>query len=145
MLKVKKKSKQNKQTKAPKATTTARKDAIALRFPTHLTENKVIEELRHTVQKLKVFDSLGKTLTSSLDLSEILRLIVEKLGTLVSSRHFGLILLDEASNECYFEFPQTELGKTSFPLGRGVLGRCIERGKGGLITSPCHDPVYDPS
>lgn len=122
----------------------ARKDASSLAFPTQLMENQIIKELRQTVQKLVVFDSLGKTLTSSLDLSEVLRIVVEKLGSLVDCKYFGLVLLDGDSNECYFEFPKevAELKRT-FPLGRGILGRALERGKGDLFNDPQRDPLFD--
>jgi diguanylate cyclase (GGDEF)-like protein len=115
-----------------------------LAFPNHLTENETIEELRQTVQKLRIFDSLGKTLTSSLDLSDVLRIVVEKLGSLVECHHFALLLLDEASNEFFYEFPK-EIAeqKNSFPLGRGILGRCLERGRGELFSDPVNDPLFD--
>ncbi|MDB5038755.1 MAG: hypothetical protein JWQ35_2283 [Bacteriovoracaceae bacterium] len=117
----------------------------ALAFPAQLMESEVIAELRNTVQKLLVFDSLGKTLTSSLDLSEVLRIVVEKLGALVTCKYFALVLLDDDSNEFYFEFPKeiAEL-KTAFSLGRGILGRSLERGRGELYQQPTKDPLFDP-
>ncbi len=125
--------------KAPKA-----KDLAELAYPAHLAESSVVEELRQTVQKLRIFDSLGKTLTSSLDLSEILRIVVEKLGSLVKSRHVALVFLDETSNECYFEYPKDLADKKhTFPLGKGVLGRCLERGRGELYLGPSLDPLFD--
>lgn len=124
--------------------TTGTLDPSQLAYPKQLAENQVIEELRQTVQKLRVFDSLGKTLTSSLDLSEVLRIIVEKLGVLVGCRHFGLVLLDDDSNEFAYEFPQEVAEKkASFPLGKGILGRSLERGKGGLFATPISDPMFD--
>jgi len=120
------------------------RDPRVLTFPTHISENQVIEELRETVQKLRIFDSLGKTLTSSLDLSEILKMVVEKLGGLVNCRHFGLVLMDEASSEFCYEFPEEIAeGKHGFPLGKGIIGRSLERGKGGLFFRPLLDPAFD--
>jgi diguanylate cyclase (GGDEF)-like protein len=131
--------------KSSKNTSKPTKDLKALAFPTQLMENEIIKELRQTVQKLLVFDSLGKTLTSSLDLSEILRIVVEKLGSLVECKYFALVLLDDDSNEFYFEFPKelAEL-KSAFSLGRGILGRSLERGRGELSQDPSKDPVFDP-
>ena len=119
-------------------------DLSALAYPQHLSENHLIEELRQTVEKLRIFDSLGKTLTSSLDLTEILRIVVEKLGSLVRCKHFGLVLLDKSSDQFYFEFPsQLQDKRPSFVLGRGLLGRCLERGKGGFYAKPEEDPGFD--
>ncbi len=138
-----KKSKKKSPSRAVSKKKKSGKDPSPILFPLALTESDVIQELRQTIQKLRVFDSLGKTLTSSLDLSEILPTIIEKLGGLVNSKHFGLVLLDQSSNECYFEFPKTDKQSLSFPLGKGLLGKCLERGKGGLILSPALDPSYD--
>lgn len=123
-----------------------KKDAAeTLAFPQQLIENETIKDLRQTVQKLLVFDSLGKTLTSSLDLSEILKIVVEKLGGLLGCKHFALILLDDTSNEFYFEFPKTTAdSKIAFSLGRGILGRSLERGRGDLFVDPTLNPLFDP-
>lgn len=137
-------------TKKPKKT--PKKKAVkaemrpeALAYPKHLAESQVVEELRQTVQKLRIFDSLGKTLTSSLDLSEVLRIVVEKLSAVVECKHFALLLIDNSSNEFYYQFPRDLAEQRhSFTLGRGILGRCIERGKGDLFIQPVSDPLFDP-
>lgn len=115
----------------------------ALAYPQHLQESQVVEELRQTVQKLRIFDSLGKTLTSSLDLSEVLRIVVEKLGGLVESKNFALLLVDDTSNHFFYQFPKSEDQHNSFHLGRGILGWCLERGKGDLFNQPSDDPLFD--
>ncbi len=118
---------------------------LSLAFPEKLLENEVIRDLQHTVQKLLIFDSLGKTLTSSLDLSEILKIVVEKLGGLVQCRHFALVLLDNGSSEFYFEYPrEATKRKEAFSLGQGILGRTLERGRGELINDPYKDPLFFP-
>lgn len=117
----------------------------ALAYPKHLAESQVVEELRQTVQKLRIFDSLGKTLTSSLDLSEVLRIVVEKLGGLVESKHFALLLVDDSSNHFYFQFPKNPDEQVkSFELGHGILGWCLERGRGALFANPIEDPLFNP-
>lgn len=136
----KRKSKSGSRSKEKKSPS---KDLSALAFPPSLTENQIISELRQTVQKLRIFDSLGKALTSSLDLSEILRMIVEKLGGLIESKHFALVLLDENSSTCFFEYPSSLKDRLTFRLNEGLMGRALERGKGGLFLNPALDPVYD--
>ena len=114
-----------------------------LALPESILESKVIQELQQTVQKLLVFDSLGKTLTSSLDLTEVLGVVVEKLGQLVNCHHFALVLQDHESHEFYYEYPKNLAGlKKSIPLGRGILGRSIERGRGECLTNPYTNPLY---
>jgi diguanylate cyclase (GGDEF)-like protein len=119
-------------------------DQSPLAFPAHLDENKIIQELRDRVEKLKIFDSLGKTLTSSLDLSEILRLVVERFGALIESRHFGLLLIDAKTNEFYYQYPpDTDRIKKSFAMGRGILGKGLEYGFGSIVLDPSQSSDFD--
>lgn len=119
-------------------------EANPLAFPAHLDENRIIQELRDRVEKLKIFDSLGKTLTSSLDLSEILRLVVERFGALIDSEHFGLLSIDAKTNEFYYQYPpDTDRVKKSFPIGRGILGKGLEHGFGSLVESPSQHSDFD--
>ncbi len=141
---MKRKIPNKKQIKSSKKLKKATVDPRSLAMPEEVLENEIIRELRQTVQKLLVFDSLGKTLTSSLDLSEVLRIIVEKLGGLVECKYFALVLLDNASNEFYFEYPKEIADlKTYFSLGKGILGRALERGRGELYVDPIRDPIFD--
>jgi len=128
--------------KKPKKT---ERSAVKGLLPTEIPENELIQDLRQTVEKLKVFDSLGKAITSSLDLSDVLRILVEKLGALIHCKHIGLVLIDPETNDAYFEFP-TELKekRVSFLAGTGILGRCLERGKGGLYLSPMNESTFSP-
>ncbi len=115
-------------------------------MPLDLLESRVIQDLQQTVQKLLVFDSLGKTLTSSLDLSEVLRIVTEKLGQLIQCQHFALVLQDSASGEFYFEHPRDPaLPRTSMMNGRGLLARALERGRGEVIVEPLKDPLFVPA
>ena len=120
-------------------------DLSSLSYPAHLTENRIIEELRQTIEKLTIFDSLGKTLTSCLELSEILRLVINKFGTMVGSSHLGLVLIDPNSNEFYYQYPQsTSRTKRSFLIGRGIIGKSLERGKAKLVINPNREEQFDP-
>jgi diguanylate cyclase (GGDEF)-like protein len=118
-----------------------------LAYPVHLQENEVIEELRSTVDRLQILDSLGKMLTSSLDLSEILQLIVEKVGLLLGSKQLGLVLIDQHSKQFYFQYPKRAGVEKSerFPVGTGVVGRCLETGRPELLVNPQEDPRYQPA
>lgn len=133
-----------KRPKKPSKGKTRKPTPADLAFPQHLIESQLVEELRETVQKLRIFDSLGKALTSSLDLTEVLRIVVEKLGGLVASKYFALLMVDDSSNHFYYQFPKTsDEQSNSFNLGRGILGWCLERGKGHLFSQPAEDPMYD--
>src|ERR1700693_2478907 len=70
------------------------------------------------------FIGLGKALTSSLQLDQVLRIIVEKMDELLRPETWYLLLLDEAKEELYFELA---VGKDSqrlkdlrVKLGQGI-------------------------
>ncbi|TVQ81282.1 MAG: sensor domain-containing diguanylate cyclase [Bradymonadales bacterium] len=140
-MKKKAKSK-NKPSSASKRPARSLKD---LAYPKHLIENEVIEELRNTVDRLQILDSLGKMLTSCLDLSEILQTVVEKVGHLLGSKQLGLVLMGQRSKQFYFQYPRrkTEDDPQRYDVGRGLVGRCLESGKAELIHNPCEDPQFD--
>ena len=135
---------EKKRLKVKKKPEAVAQDLRSLAFPKHLQENQVILELRQTVEKLKIFDSLGKTLTSCLELSEILRLVISKFGSLVETPYLGLVLVDPDSNEFYFQYPQsTSRTKKSYLIGRGLIGSCLERGRARLAENPMEEDQYD--
>lgn len=122
-----------------------RASPMALAYPPHLQESAMVEELRQTIQKLRVFDSLGKTLTSSLDLTEILKIVVEKLGRLIECQNVALVLIEPNSAEWSFAYPESlQERKHGFPMGRGLIGKALERGKGELVEVPLKDSRFDP-
>jgi diguanylate cyclase (GGDEF)-like protein len=123
-----------------------RKASSKLAYPAHLNENEVIEELKLTVQKLRTFDALGKTLTSSLELSQVIQNIVQQIGSLVKCEHVSLVLHNPTIKRFCFEYPDQgdKKAANSFEAGEGILGSCLEVGRGELIhDSPKKDPRYN--
>src|SRR5229473_2236495 len=53
--------------------------------------------------EVAVFQELGKALTSSLQLDQVLRTIMEKIDEFLRPDNWSLLLLDEANQELYFE------------------------------------------
>lgn len=137
--------KKKKTTKRKKKKSVKKPDLRLLAYPDQLNENKVIEELRATVEKLKVFDALGKTLTSCLELEEILQLVVSKFGDLVETQHLGLVLLDSASNQFQFHYPKpSDLKHQGHRIGQGLIGKCLENGRAKLYHDPQTEKNFDP-
>lgn len=137
----------SRRTKGSKASSGSKKskDALDRLLPIQISENEIIRELRQTVEKLKVFDSLGKAITSSLDLKDVLKIMVERIGSLVNSKNVALLLSDSETSDAYFEHPpELKEKRLSFPLGQGILGRCMERGKGGVFIYKSNEASFDP-
>jgi diguanylate cyclase (GGDEF)-like protein len=131
---------------ASKKSRPSRQDSgiLSLVYPEHLRESSVVQELRAKVERLKVFDSLGRTLTSSLDLEEILRLVIDRFAHLVGSKKMGLIFTVSETNQFYFQYPTIPAKfHNLFSEGRGILGRAIDSGKAQLILNPMMRPEFD--
>ncbi len=143
----KKTSRKSKHTSMKKRSSRSTKSEsiLSLVYPEHLKQNSIIEELRQKVDRLKVFDSLGRTLTSCLDLDEILRLVIDRFAHLVGSKRVGLIFTVPESNQFYFQHPSLS-GRLHnlFSPGRGILGRAIDSGKAQLTLNPVLRPDFDP-
>src|SRR6187397_2940731 len=70
---------------------------------------------------------LGKALTSELDEARLFSTILTKVSVLLPAEHWSLLLLDEATNELYFELSvdiMPEMVKDlRLRLGEGIAGK----------------------
>lgn len=102
-----------------------------------LPEQEVLQELRRCNEELTTLVEIGKALTSTLNLQDLLNIIMEKVGVLLKSRNWSLALLDEASGELQFEIavaPAGELLKgMRLQLGEGIAGWVAARGEALLV------------
>ena len=87
---------------------------------------------RREAGEVAVFQELGKALTSSLQLDQVLRTIMEKIDEFLRPDNWSLLLLDEAKQELYFELA---VGKASQALkdvrvkiGQGIAGWVAQHG-----------------
>lgn len=103
-------------------------------------------ELEQKRLQLAVFTELGKALTSSLDLKEVLNSVMEKISELLHPKNWSLLLLDESTNELKFEIV---VGKGSerikalrLKLGEGVAGWVAREKKPLLVPDVGKDPRF---
>ena len=75
---------------------------------------------------LAVFHSIGKALTSTLNLSEVLSIIMEQISALFNPSHWSLLLHDEDRRQLRFEIvvggSATRLHGTWMSIDRGIAG-----------------------
>ncbi len=62
-----------------------------------------ITELKRQVERLSLFHDVGKALASTLELQKILQTIMEKISELLEPDTWSLLMLDEKTQELYFE------------------------------------------
>src|SRR3989344_1795929 len=101
--------------------------------PKKMVRNSV--GLRDTLQMwfhLTALNEVGKALTSSLDLDEILNIVMDKIGKLLSPQNWSLLLLDEKKNELKFELV----------VGEGVAGWVAMERKPLIIPDVNKDPRF---
>jgi diguanylate cyclase (GGDEF)-like protein len=96
--------------------------------------------------EVAVFQELGKALTSSLQLDQVLRTIMEKIDEFLRPDNWSLLLLDEAKQELYFELA---VGKASqalkdvrIQLGQGIAGWVAQHGEVVIVPDTSKDTRF---
>ncbi|PYV45368.1 MAG: sensor domain-containing diguanylate cyclase [Acidobacteria bacterium] len=107
-----------------------------------------IKELEKKVEELSIFHQVGKALTSTLDLQEVLTLIMGKISELQKPSTWSLLLIDEKKQELHF---QIAIGKNSsnikdvrIKIGQGLVGWVAQTGEAAIINDVSGDPRFLP-
>lgn len=97
-------------------------------------------------EELASLVEIGKTLTSSLNLKEVLDMIMGKVGALLKPKLWSLLLVDPESDELYFEIvvsPVAEqLKQVRLKIGEGIAGWVAEHGEPLLIADAQSDDRF---
>jgi len=95
---------------------------------------------------LTVLRKVGKALTSSLDLDQVLQVIMDMIAKLYEPSDWSLLMIDEGKNELYFAIAvgksADKLKKVRLKVGEGVAGWVAEHGQPLVITDPYRDPRF---
>lgn len=94
-------------------------------------------------REVAVLHELGKALTSSLELDQVLRTIMEKIDEFLRPDTWSLLLVDEMRQELYFEIA---IGKGSealkdirIKMGQGLAGWVAQNGKTVVVPDVSRD------
>lgn len=97
-------------------------------------------------EELRALVEIGKALTSSLDLQEILSVIMERVSTLLKPRVWSLLMIDETTGELVFEIaisPAADrLKGVRLKKGEGIAGWVALHGEALLIPDVSGDPRF---
>lgn len=109
---------------------------------------KQIKKLEKKVQELSIFHQVGKALTSTLDLQEVLSLIMEKISAFLKPTPWSLLLIDTIRNDLYF---QIAIGKNvhkikdfRIKVGHGLAGWVAQTGKVAIVKDVSKDLRFLP-
>ncbi len=96
--------------------------------------------------QLATFNEIGKALTSSLDLNEVLKIVMDKISELLKPKNWSLLLLDEKTGELYFEIAvgkgADKIKDLRLKLGEGIAGWVAKEKKPLLVPDVSKDPRF---
>jgi len=96
--------------------------------------------------EVAIFHELGKALTSSLQLDQVLRTIMEKIDEFLHPDTWSMLLVDEAKQELYFELA---IGKNAHTLkdvrikmGQGIAGWVAQSQQAVIVPDVSQDTRF---
>ncbi len=94
----------------------------------------------------EIYADLARTLTSTLDLSEVLQIIMRKVGDLIAPRNWSLLLMEPDGAHLRFELVTGEgdevLTGLRLNVGEGIAGWVARTGEPILIEDVRKDPRF---
>jgi diguanylate cyclase (GGDEF)-like protein len=108
----------------------------------------LLSAMKRTVEQLAAFNEIAKALTSTLELREVLNLVMQKVSDLLQPRNWSLILQDERTGKLYFEVAVGEgaeaLKSLQLQPGEGIAGAVFSTGLARLVDDVGGDPTFSP-
>src|SRR5215831_16886959 len=96
--------------------------------------------------EVTVFHELGKALTSSLQLDQVLRTIMEKINEVLRPDTWSLLLMDTDKQELYFQIATGKgadrLKDVRIKVGQGLAGWVAEAGKAVVVPDTSQDSRF---
>jgi diguanylate cyclase (GGDEF)-like protein len=96
--------------------------------------------------EIAVFHELGKALTSSLQLDQVLRTIMEKINEFLRPDTWSLLLVEEAKQELYFEIATGKgaqaLKDVRIKIGQGIAGWVAQTGQPVIVPDVSKDTRF---
>src|SRR5258707_1046743 len=91
-----------------------------------MEDSRKRDHLDDKIKVLSVFHEIGKALTSTLNLNQVLQVIMDKISDLFRPDTWSLLLVDEQTGELYFEIATGEaaeaLKQVRLQPGEGIAG-----------------------
>ncbi len=101
---------------------------------------------RLSKHQLATFNEIGKALTSTLDITEILGIVMDKVGDLLKPRNWSLLLIDERTKCLKFEIAvgkgAEKLKGITLAPGEGIAGWVAREMRPLLVPDVSKDPRF---
>ncbi len=127
---------------------TMKQDKLKKRIESLKQENtRLTGVLRQRTKELSFFINAGKALTSTLEFKKVLRIIMEKAQKLTRCEAWSLLLIDEASQELYFELVKgkknAEIKNLRLKMGEGIAGWVAKNATPLIVPDAKADPRFN--
>jgi len=111
-----------------------------------ITNSRLYEETRRRVDELALLNEVGRALTSTLDLNEVLSVIMEEAVGVLQGEAGSVLLLDELRDELVFASSvgpaADQLPGLRLPSGAGIAGEALRSGYPLLVADAQTDPRF---
>ncbi len=108
--------------------------------------NPAVKAEPREVGEVAVFHELGKALTSSLQLDQVLRTIMEKIDEFLHPDTWSLLLVDEVKQELYFELAVGKGAKAlkdvRIKMGQGIAGWVAQHEEAVMVPDVSKDTRF---
>jgi GAF domain-containing protein len=98
---------------------------------------RLYDNLQRRVEQLALLNEVGQALSSTVDLEQTLKLVMERINHMLKVEAGSLLLVDEESSELVFQIALGEQSEHVKPLrikvGQGIAGQVAESGQPLLI------------
>jgi diguanylate cyclase (GGDEF)-like protein len=111
-----------------------------------MNTSDLLSAMRRTVEQIAAFNELAKALTSTLEVKEVLELVMQKISELLKPANWSLILQDDRTGELYFEVAvgegATKLKDIRFRPGEGIAGTVFSTGEPWRVDDVRSEPHF---
>ena len=109
----------------------------------HRRQEELIRNLEKRVEELAVLNEMSTSLSSTLDLDEVLTLIMERINAVLKVEAGSLLLIDEETGELVFQIALGEKAEGVKPfrlqMGQGIAGYVAQSGEPLMISDAQKD------
>jgi len=107
---------------------------------------KANKELELRLQEVSLLYDVISSMTTTLDLDDLLKKITQKVGETLGFKEFAILLYDDKDKKlrvrASYGLPEDEFIGMEFDPGEGIVGRVLQTGEMILIPDTTADPNY---
>jgi len=111
-----------------------------------IENSRLLKEMDDRIRELSVITETSTLIGSTLDLAELLHIIMEKLKEILNAEASSIFQIDEQTKELYFLVATGEKGKEAkeirVPWGKGIVGWTAAKGETLNVTDVTKDKRF---